>query len=220
MTNKSPRAVLWDMDGTLVDTGEQHFQAWRDILASHGIRYDRADHEACFGMRNDAIIRRFFDASLSSAEASRLADDKERRFREMAAAAGLEVLPGVKRWLSKLRDAGYRMAIASSAPVANIEALVLASGIGEFFHGYASGEDVPQGKPAPDLFLHAARLLGVPEHRCVVVEDAAVGVLAAHRAGMRAIGVGPHHATLNADVAAESLLDLPEDVFERLVTST
>jgi len=217
MKNSAPRAVLWDMDGTLVDTGEYHFLAWRDILAPLGRVYDRAAHEACFGKRNDAILRTFFGDSLSAEEGAKIAADKERLFRELAAAAGLELLPGVRTWLARLRDEGYRMAVASSAPMENIEALVAACRMEGFFDALASAEHVARGKPEPDIFLHAARLVDVPPSRCVVVEDAAAGVLAAHRAGMRAIGVGPHHADLGAEIAVPSLDGLAGDAFERLV---
>jgi beta-phosphoglucomutase len=217
MKNLAPRAVLWDMDGTLVDTGEYHFIAWRDILAPLGHVYDRAAHEACFGRRNDAILRSFFGDSLGAEEGARIAGDKEGLFRDLAASAGLDLLPGVRTWLARLRDAGFRMAVASSAPMANIETLVAAGRMEGFFDALASAEHVAEGKPAPDIFLHAARLVDVPPSRCVVVEDAAAGVLAAHRAGMRAIGVGPHHADLGAEIAVGSLDGLAEDAFERLV---
>jgi beta-phosphoglucomutase len=217
MPNPAPRAVLWDMDGTLVDTGEYHFLAWRDILEPLGRVYDRAAHEACFGKRNDAILHSFFGGALGAEEGARIAADKERLFRELAASAGLELLPGVRAWLTRLRHEGYRMAVASSAPMENIEALVRAGRMEGFFDALASAEHVARGKPEPDIFLHAARLVDVPPSRAIVVEDAAAGVLAAHRAGMRAIGVGPHHAELGADVAVRSLEGLAEDGFERLV---
>jgi beta-phosphoglucomutase len=217
MTNPAPRAVLWDMDGTLVDTGEYHFLAWRDTLAPLGRTYDRAAHEACFGKRNDAILQNFFGDALGAEDSARIAADKERLFRELAAAAGLDLLPGVRAWLVRLRREGFRMAVASSAPMENIAALVQAARMADFFDALASAEHVAQGKPAPDIFLHAARLVDVPPSRCIVVEDARAGVLAAQRAGMRTIGVGPHHETLGAEIAVASLEGLPEDGFERLV---
>jgi beta-phosphoglucomutase len=217
MTTPAPRAVLWDMDGTLVDTGDLHLVAWHETLAPLGRAYGPAEHEACFGMRNDAILRRLLDPAIDDASIARIAGEKEHRFRALAAARGLTPLPGVLSFLRALRAAGFRQAIASSAPPDNVTAIVAAAGFEGLFDAMASGEHVPNGKPAPDLFLHAARLVDVSPARCIVVEDAAVGVLAGRRAGMKTVGVGPNHEKLDADVKVERLDKLPEDAFQRLV---
>jgi beta-phosphoglucomutase len=131
----------------------------------------------------------------------------------------MPVLPGVRDWLARLRDDGWRQAVASSSPVHNIGFILHACGIARLFDAIAGYEDVAHGKPAPDVFLLAAKRLGVPPARCVVVEDAAHGVESAHRAGMRAIGVGPRHGRLGADLSVRSLDQLPLDAFDRLLGS-
>jgi beta-phosphoglucomutase len=217
MSGSAPRAVLWDLDGTLIDSSEQHFVAWRETLAAEGRPYSRADHDAVFGMRNDAVLRRLVDPAIAPGEIARIAGAKERRYRGSVAAAGIEPLPGVRRWLAALSAAGWRMAVASSAPPANIAAVMAAAALEGAFDALVSGEEVPHGKPDPAVFLAAATRLGVPPARCVVVEDAPAGVEAGRRGGMRVIGVGPRHAELGADLAVERLEELPEGAFDRLV---
>jgi beta-phosphoglucomutase len=217
MTESAPRAVLWDLDGTLVDSSEQHFVAWRDTLASLGRGYTRADHDLVFGLRNDAVLRRLVDPAIDPAEIARVAGAKERRYRDLVAAAGIEPLPGVRRWLAALQARGFRMAVASSAPPANLEAVMAAATLNGAFDALVSGEEVPHGKPDPAVFLAAAERLSVPPARCVVVEDAPAGIEAGRRGGMRVIGVGPRHAELDADLTVERLDQLPEDAFDLLV---
>jgi beta-phosphoglucomutase len=119
--------------------------------------------------------------------------------------------------LRALRADGWRHAVATSAPVENVGIILDVTGLSEFMDGFAGSEDVERGKPAPDVFLLAAERIGVAPTRAVVVEDAAAGVRGAHRAGMVAIGVGPHHAELGADRSAETLDDLPIETFSDLV---
>ncbi|AUX22631.1 glycoprotease [Sorangium cellulosum] len=218
MSSSPPRkAVLWDLDGTLIDSSELHFVAWREALAAEGRTYDRVDHDAMFGMRNDDILRRLVDPGIPEAEIARIAGAKERRYRELAARSGIEPLPGARAWLRALPERGFRMAIASSAPRENLDAILAATGLTGVLDAVISSEEVSRGKPHPDVFLRAAERVAVPPARCVVVEDAPAGVLAGKRGGMRVIGVGPRHAELGADLSAERLDQLPEDAFDRLI---
>jgi len=139
------------------------------------------------------------------------------RIRQLVAEGGIEALPGVRAWLEKLKTAGWRMAVASSAPSENLGAIIAALSLEGVFDALVSGEQVSFGKPHPAVFLAAAEAVGVPPERCVVVEDAPPGVEAGKRGGMQVIGVGPRHAELGADVGVERLDQLPEDAFDRLV---
>jgi beta-phosphoglucomutase-like phosphatase (HAD superfamily) len=107
--------------------------------------------------------------------------------------------------------------MASSAPRANLEAIINALGIGDYFSAVVSAEDVTRGKPDPQVFLTAAAKLRVAPAACVVVEDAPAGVEAARRAGMRALGVLTGHAELPADLSVRTLDELPDDAFDRLL---
>jgi beta-phosphoglucomutase len=126
----------------------------------------------------------------------------------------LTPLPGAGQWVQRLTD--WRQAVASSAPRLNVEVVVRALGLADRFGALVAAEDVEHGKPAPDVFLAAAARLDVTPARCVVVEDAAAGVEAARRAGMRSIGLGPPDFA-PADVVIQSLEELPPDAFARLV---
>jgi HAD superfamily hydrolase (TIGR01509 family) len=213
------RAVLWDMDGTLVDTARFHLQAWRETLADLGIAVSHERFMLTFGRRNDAVIRDLVDPDATSAEIARIADLKEMRYRDLIRAHGVEPLPGFRDWLPRLRAAGLRNAIASSAPHANIDAIVDAMGFHGVFDGRAGDEDVTVGKPDPQVFFAAAASVGADPARCVVVEDAPAGVEGGRRAGMRTVGVRSGHGALDADLVVDSLADLPADAFERLLAA-
>jgi beta-phosphoglucomutase-like phosphatase (HAD superfamily) len=117
-----------------------------------------------------------------------------------------------------LRRDGWKQALASSAPQPNIDAALSALDLGRLLDAVVSADEVGRGKPDPAIFLEAARRLGLPPGRCVVVEDAPAGIEAARRAGMRSIGVlSPHHARLEADVVVPSLGALPTGAFEALL---
>jgi HAD superfamily hydrolase (TIGR01509 family) len=207
------------MDGTLLDSAEYHWLAWRDILHAEGYPITYDEFKATFGQRNDTILRGYFGADLLDAEVERVGGAKEARYRDLVRERGITLLPGVGVWLARLREAGWRQAIASAAPLANVQAIVAALNIAPFFHAIVSAEDVRRGKPDPQVFLLAAERLGTPPTRCVVVEDAPAGIEAAHRAGMRAIGVRTSHAGLSGDIAVDTLDKLPDDAFERLLGS-
>jgi len=220
------RGVIWDMDGVLVDTGEFHFPAWSQALSEHGIPFTRELFRTTFGMNNAGILAVLLGQAPAPGlltetftELSRsISDRKEQLFRQ-AVRGHAQPLAGVLAWLERLRAAGVRQAIASSAPPANIDALVDELGLRTYFDAIVSGSDLP-GKPDPAVFLKAAHLLGVPPERCIVVEDAVVGVEAARRAGMKCVAVtttNPAQALKGADVIVERLDTLPLDTFERLL---
>jgi beta-phosphoglucomutase len=214
----APKAVLWDMDGTLIDSGEYHWLTWRDALADLGVTLTREDFNGWFGSRNDRILSRYFPG-ISAGDIQRIGDLKEERYRELVRRDGVVLLPGIGDWLARLRNAGWRQAVASSAPPANIDVLVDVLGLHDTFNAVVSAEAVAHGKPAPDVFLRAAEKVGVSPGRCVVVEDAAIGVEAGRRGGMRTIGIegGHGHGPLQADVVTRSMADLPLDTFDKLL---
>jgi beta-phosphoglucomutase family hydrolase len=215
------QGVIWDMDGVLADTGEFHFQAWSQALPEFGIPFTRELFTATFGMNNAGILAVLLGQTPAPELLAEISDRKEQLFRQ-AVRGRVQPLPGVLAWLERLKAAGIRQAIASSAPPANIDALVDELGLCDYFDAIVSGFDLP-GKPDPTLFLKVARLIGVPPERCVVVEDAVAGVEAARRAGMKCIAVtttNPTQALKGADVIVERLDALPPDTFERLLTET
>jgi HAD superfamily hydrolase (TIGR01509 family) len=208
--------VLWDLDGTIIDSAEYHWQAWRQTMADEGRPISRQEFLDSFGQRNDLILRTWMGEAVSLETIARVGDAKEARYRQLARQGGLEPLPGAAAWVERLHCAGWRQAIASSAPVENVRVMLSVLHLDRFFEAVAAAEDVTAGKPDPQVFLVAARKLGVEPGRSVVVEDAAAGIEAARRAGMKSIGVRAD-GELEADVFTRSLDALPDDVFEHLV---
>ena len=180
-------AVLWDVDGTLVDTAELHFQAWLKVAEQQGLPFTRADFAATFGMRNPEVIPRLFGIH-DPAEITRLADLKEKLYRDEAS-HGVTLLPGVRTLLESLHEAGIGQAIGSSAPRANLEMILEITGTTSFFQGVIAMEDTARGKPDPQVFLLAAQTVGASPSLCWVMEDAPAGVQAARAGGMSCIGV-------------------------------
>lgn len=213
----SSRAVLWDLDGTLVDSGDYHWRAWRDTMAAERFDLTYQQFLDSFGQKNDRILRDWLGPATAAATIQRIGDAKEALYREIAQREGLVPLPGAAEWVTRLHDEGWLQAIASSAPRANVEVMLGVVGIERYLDAVVSAEDVTAGKPDPQVFLAAAAKLGVPPARCIVVEDAAAGTEAARRAGMKCIGVNAG-VELKADVSVSSLERLPADVFERLLS--
>ena len=210
------KAVLWDVDGTLVDSEEYHWLSWRDAMRGEGIELSYDTFLASFGQRNDRILGTWLGADADPERVRRIGDWKEAEYRRLAETRGLQPLPGAREWLIALRAAGWKQSTASSAPFKNIETMLRVLDLSQYFDAFVSAEDVTRGKPDPQVFLTAAGKLCVEPARCVVVEDAAAGVEGARRAGMKSIGV-TKNGTLNADVFVRSLIDLAAGAFEQLV---
>jgi len=210
------RAVLWDLDGTLVDSEDYHWRSWRDAMAAEGIdlSYDR--FLASFGLRNDRILRGWLGDSVDADRIQRIGDAKEAEYRRLAQLEGLTPLPGAAEWAERLHQNGWRQAIASSAPRQNVEVMLRVLHLERFFDAIAAAEDVTIGKPDPQVFFRAAERLTVPPSRCIVVEDAPAGVQAARAGGMRSIGVS-QTKQLDADIVVRRLDELPDDAFDSLV---
>jgi HAD superfamily hydrolase (TIGR01509 family) len=209
-------AVLWDLDGTLVDSSEYHWRSWRDTMMAEGIPLAYERFLASFGQRNDRILRTWLGEDTPLDRIERIGDAKEVAYRRLAEAGGLTALPGAAEWVERLHAAGWRQAIASSAPRRNVDVMLRVLGLDRLFDAIVAAEDVTIGKPDPQVFLTAASRLDTPPSRSIVVEDAAAGIDAAHRAGMRCIGVSAT-ALLSADVVVPSLDRLPPDTFDVLL---
>ena len=217
---EAAHAALWDMDGVLIDSGPSHFEGWRRLARERGgdLTYER--FRPTFGMRNDqAVLAMFGEVSADESEA--IASRKEELFREVIRES-LEAKPGVRDLLTGLRAAGFRLAVASSAPKVNVLLVLEILGLGSFFQAIVSGADVVHGKPDPEVFIRGGERLGVPPERCVVFEDAVVGVAAALGAGMRCVavvGTATPDELQDADLVVGSLAVLSAGDVRRLIDS-
>lgn len=203
-----PLAVIWDVDGTLVDTGELHFEAWVRMSREMGRDFSRADFAATFGRRNPEIIRFLFHRDFTDAEVAQIGEQKEQYYRA-AAEAGVALLPGVPELLSGFHAAGAMQAVGSSAPRGNLDLILKLTDSGQYFRAMVGMEDTSRGKPDPEVFLTAAARLGVPPERCLVLEDAIAGVEAAKAAGMACTAVtfaGHHPAEKLAAAGADRVV--------------
>jgi beta-phosphoglucomutase family hydrolase len=213
------RAVLWDMDGTLVDSAEYHWQAWRETMSREGSPITHEQFQTSFGQRNDSILRQWLGEKLPSELIQRIGDAKEALYRQHVRQHGISALPGALEWIHLLQKHGWMQAIASAAPLANVETILEVLRVSKCFEAIVSAEDVHRGKPDPEVFLIAARKLGVTPEHCIVVEDAEHGVEAARAARMKSIGVSQNDKRLAADIVVRSLDLLDEKAFDRLLGS-
>jgi beta-phosphoglucomutase len=200
-------AIIWDVDGTLVDTAEQHFRAWSRLAQEINKPFTRADFAATFGMRNPEILRKLFFPDADDALCARLGEQKEHHYRASVREEGTQLLPGVAKLLKAFSDAGWPQAVGSSAPPGNIELLLSVTNTQRYFNAIVTGDDVKRGKPDPEVFLVAAAKLGVEASRCVVFEDAVAGVAAAKAGGMACVAVTfvGHHPADNLRAAGADL---------------
>ena len=211
------RAVLWDMDGTLVDSAEYHWQAWRDTMSREASPITHEQFRATFGQRNDSILRQWLGEKATSELIQRIGDAKEALYRQHVRQQGISPLPGALEWIHLLHGQGWRQAIASAAPRANIETILGVLHASECFEAIVSAEDVHRGKPDPEVFLTAATKLAVAPKHCIVVEDAEHGIQAARAAGMKSIGVSQNGEPLPADIVVRSLDLLDKKAFDCLL---
>jgi beta-phosphoglucomutase len=208
------------MDGTLIDSEEFHWIAWRDTMEKEVFPITHEQFLATFGQRNDSIIKQWLGATASPERIDRIGDEKERLYRGLIREHGIKTLPGVVTWLDRLHETGWLQAIASAAPRENIDAILEALTAKHLFQAIVSAEDVRHGKPDPEVYLTAASRLGVPPARSIVVEDAVAGVEGARRAGMHSIGISRNCEPLPADIVVLSLEDLAPKAFEDLLTNS
>jgi beta-phosphoglucomutase family hydrolase len=211
------RAVLWDMDGTLVDSAEYHWQAWRDTMSREGFPVTHGQFLATFGQRNDSILRQWLGQKATRELIQRIGKAKEALYRRLVREHGIAPLPGALEWVDLLHRQGWGQAMASAAPRANVETILDVLHASECFEAIVSAEDVHRGKPDPEVFLIAATKLGVALKRCIVVEDAEHGIEAARAAGMQSIGVSQNGKHLPANIVVQSLELLDENAFGNLL---
>ncbi len=213
------KAVIFDLDGVLVDTGPFHRQSWFDLADKEGLKMSDELFSSTFGMQNYQILPLLAGRDLSAEQIRRMSDWKEERYRELIAES-LVLAEGAEKLINDLRNNGFLLAIGSSAPRENIDFICSRIPLLGCFSVYVAGEDVSRGKPAPDTFLKAAKELSLAPNRCVVVEDAVQGIQAAKAAGMHVVALTTTRSRKDlqdADLIVDSLAELTADNFSTLL---
>jgi kojibiose phosphorylase len=185
------QGFIFDVDGVLTDTAEFHYRAWQRLADEEGLPFDRQANEALRGVsRRESLLHIVGNRQYSEAALGEMMERKNRYYLEfIQTITPQDLFPGAIELLTELRQAGIKIAIGSASK--NARTVIDKLGIGNLVDAIADGDNVALPKPAPDLFLFAAKQIGLDPDRCVVVEDATVGIAAAIAAGMWTIGIGP-----------------------------
>lgn len=184
-----PRGVVFDVDGTLVDNMPLHADAFQRFAARHGLPAPTLEDRARLdGKRNREIFPVLFGRPLDAGELAALEDEKESLYRHLSRGR-LSPLRGLDRLLARLEAAAIPVALATSAPAANVTHTLAELGLAALEARTVRADEVPHGKPSPDVFLEAAARLGVDPRQCLAFEDAPMGIEAARRAGMITVAI-------------------------------
>jgi beta-phosphoglucomutase len=216
-----PLAVIFDVDGVLIDSYTPHFRSWREIAHGYGIDYTEAMFAKGFGRTSRDIVAEQWKRPDLSVEQVRAIDDaKEAAYRRIVA-DDFPAMPGASRLVEALHRAGFKVAVGSSGPPENVDLAIEKLGLAPWLDAKVTGRDVTRGKPDPQVFLIAAEKLGVPPSCCAVVEDAPAGVAAAKAAGMACVGFPStgrtRHDVAAADLTVSNLAELSPETFRRLI---
>ena len=186
------KGLLFDLDGVIVDTAKYHFLAWKDLADKLGIKFTKQDNERLKGvsrMRSFEIILEIGNREMSQEEKEHYCTLKNDHYLEYIMKLEKdEILPGVREFLDSAREKGYKIALGSASK--NSMIILERLGLLESFDEIIDGTKVSSAKPDPEVFVKGAESLGLEVSDCIVFEDAAAGVEAAHRGGMKAVGIG------------------------------
>ncbi|MEU0137261.1 HAD family phosphatase [Streptomyces sp. NPDC006296] len=208
-TPRLPPSVLFDLDGTLVDSEPNYYEAGRRLLARYGVRdFGWEDHARFIGTGTRETLTVLREEYRIEAPVDELLAGKNALYLELAGAS-TTAFPQMRALVERLHGCGVPMAVASGSSGAAIAATLAVTGLDAYLPLFVSAEEVPRGKPEPDVFLEAARRLGAAPDACVVLEDAAPGVLAARAAGMRCVAVPGPGAEADAAVFEKAELLFP-----------
>ncbi|OGJ91077.1 MAG: beta-phosphoglucomutase [Candidatus Raymondbacteria bacterium RifOxyA12_full_50_37] len=215
--HKKLGAVLFDLDGVLVDTAKCHFLAWKKIAEQLSITIDEKVNEKLKGVdRRDSFLIITRGRAFSEPEIHQYCTLKNGYFLEFISRLTAEdVLPGVRPLIKSLDTQGIKKAVCSASK--NARTILANTGLIKYFDIVIDGHAIERGKPDPQVFLAAARALAVNPATCIVIEDAQAGIEAARRAGMKAVGVGERHVLAHADTVIKTLVELSVKTLQSLL---
>ncbi|OGF65238.1 MAG: hypothetical protein A2Y62_02300 [Candidatus Fischerbacteria bacterium RBG_13_37_8] len=199
------KAVLFDLDGVIIDSGDFHFQAWQIFCSKFNKNITYEKFKKGFGQTNRDILQDMLERSLTDEEIQCYSDEKEEIFRSIARGS-ITPIKGAVAFIISLKEQNVAIALVSSTPRINIDFILKEIGLEHSFHIIISSEDVSEGKPSPECYLKASQKLDREPEDCIVIEDAIPGVQAALNAGMPCIAITTtqpaeklHHATYIID---------------------
>ena len=207
-----PSAVIFDMDGVLVDSNPFHLRKWIDLFQEHGVPYNEEElPKIILGPPNEVIFRRYLGENLTREQLAELGEELEANFRREIGPHARS-FPGVRRFIEECHATGIKMAVASAAISKNVSFLVSALGLRDYFLAVLTANEITHPKPHPEIYLKTAETLGVKPADCAVFEDSFVGIEAAKRAGMKCVAVA---STFRADdLQRETRADMIVPSFE------
>jgi len=214
------QAVIWDMDGVLVDSEPTHRETWRAAFATFNMPVYPERLKRSFGMTSEMVVEMMSDVPLPAGRVAEICAEKARLFQK-AIQTQATIFPGVMGWLDSFKQNGVRQALASSGTPENIAIILDKLGIRDYFDVTVSGKGAPS-KPDPFIFQKAANLLGINPLNCLVIEDSAAGVKAAKAAGMPCVAVmttSPAADLEGADIILENLAQLMSAHIQTLFTA-
>lgn len=204
------KAAIFDLDGVITDTAKYHFLAWKEIANQLDFNLTEQDNEKLKGVNRIAsldLIVSWAGKSISDGEKELFLQSKNAHYLELIKHIGPdEILPGVIDLLLDLKLNSVKIALGSSSK--NAVAILENLQILQWFDAIADGNNTVQGKPHPEVFLNAAKMLDIEAQHCLVFEDAPAGVAAAKSAAMKCVGIGSALELAKADLITENLLDL------------
>lgn len=212
-------AVIFDMDGVLIDSYAAHFAGWSQMYWELDVPYTEADFAADFGRTSRDILFRRFGSELPDDRIRELDERKEALFRE-SLRKNFTPMEGARRLIDELAAAGFVLGVGSSGPPENIDLCLEMFGCREKFGVIVTGQDVTRGKPDPQVFLLAASRLGAAPPNCAVIEDAVHGIEAANRAGMTSIaltGTATREQLSHAQRIVDNLGELTAEAIRTLI---
>lgn len=206
--------VIFDMDGVLVDSYRAHLVSWQKAAKTYGLSMTEGDFARTFGKTSREIIRQLWPERFDDAQIREFDGRKESAYRDSLREHFPE-MPGASELIERLHAAGFGLAIGSSGPVENVALVKELLPAGKWISAIVHGGDVKHGKPDPEVFLVAAKKLGLANSTCAVIEDSLVGLEAARRSGSAAIalvGTASREALApKADCVVDSLKELTVD---------
>ncbi|NIN00056.1 MAG: beta-phosphoglucomutase family hydrolase [candidate division Zixibacteria bacterium] len=185
-------AVIFDMDGVIVDNMKYHKKAWELFLMKYAPDMDGEEFSENFGKVNKDLLKIVFQREVTDEEESRFGDEKEALYRELYA-EDIAPTDGLVEFLHELKENSVKTAVASAAPKVNVDFVFEKTGLRQYFDVSIDANDVTRGKPDPEIYLKTAEKLNCPPEACLVFEDSMPGIQAGRNAGMKVIGVATSH---------------------------